>query len=315
MNDDRVVAYLRGRGQVQPPADLVARVVAAVDAAPVRSPFAAFLPAAAVAGALAILVLVAVLVGQGVEIGPSPSDSAQPKRSDATVEELRAAVESGIAALRDTPGVEGRTTASVLGELSNATWFTWRPSGDQAVVLRTDVDVAQTAWWLEPEAGPPARGRNVSTTMFVFVGDDAFMTNADAWLASGRADAPPSVTLATGLLDGVIDVGEVMLGVTDGEVTVMRQPDGVATWSLSGPYADGTATTEWVIAADGTLRSWSHELSDVTPSLDEAPFITSQRTEFTPLVDPAPIEPPNTESPPDPASLGVPADFPLGTRR
>jgi len=124
MSDDRVIHYLRTRARVEPEAQLVARVMAAVEAAPsVRSPFATFVPAVAIAGAVAIVIVLALILGQGPNVGPNPTDSVEAEPSPATFEELQAAVESGVDVLVEAPGVEGVGTSSVLGELAAATWL------------------------------------------------------------------------------------------------------------------------------------------------------------------------------------------------
>ena len=199
MSDERVIEYLRFRGQAQPPTDLVPRIMAAVDTAPVsRSPFAAFLPAAVAVGVVAIVATIALILGQDPNVGPGPTESTEAQPSPASVEELRAALESATEVLRHAPGVEGIGTASVLDELSAATWFSWRPNGDQVVITRTDVDVAQTAWWLDPDGEPPARGENITTTIHVLVGDESYVTEGEAWVAGSRNEAPPGVTIPIG---------------------------------------------------------------------------------------------------------------------
>lgn len=122
----------------------------------------------------------------------------------ATMEELDAAVTSAIEALVESPGVEGVQLGYIDEFLSGAVWFDFRPNGDVAVVQRVDVDVAQTAWWLNPTQGPPATGRNIATTAQVLV-DDAFyeaaLTNGQpdgGWSVADR-DAAPSGPLAFGL--------------------------------------------------------------------------------------------------------------------
>lgn len=313
MSDDRVIGYLRMRARVEPEPDLVARIMAAVDEAPsVRSPFAAFLPAAAFAAAVAIVIALALILGQAPNIGPEPTDSVEPAPSPATGEELRAAVESGIEVLREAPGVEGIGTSSVLGELSAATWFSWRPNGDQIVISRSDVDVEQTAWWLEPGGQPPARGENITTTIHVLVGDEYLMAETEGWVVQTREDAPPTITIVTGVLDGEALAVDGFIGNLEGEVTVTRSPDGSTAWTLTAPYRDGTAESEFRIGSDGALVSWTSGLVGVTPTLEDAPFTTLHRTEFVPLPDAGPIEAPDPESEPDPASLGLPSDFPLG---
>ena len=63
MNDEQVIEYLRARGRAEPEPALVARIIAAVDEAPVvRSPFAIILPAAALVGAVALIVALAVFI-------------------------------------------------------------------------------------------------------------------------------------------------------------------------------------------------------------------------------------------------------------
>jgi carboxyl-terminal processing protease len=314
VNDDVVIGFLRARGRAQPPADLVSRVMAGVDEAPVqRSRFAAFMPAAAAAGAIAIVAILAVLISQGIEVGPQPTPTTDAVPSPASADELRAAVESGLDALREAPGVEGVSTASVLGELSGATWFTWRPNGDQVVVARTDVDVAQTAWWMQPGGQPPARGENVTTMIHVLIGDRAYVSEADAWVEQSRADVPGVAALATGLLDGDPTLVGGFLGIGAADVTVRRTADGGAVWSVSAPDRGGVATAEWTIGPDGSLASYSSEVIGATPTPEDSSFVTSQRMDFTPISDAGQIEPPDTQAPPDPASLGLPDGFPLGT--
>ena len=314
MSDDRVILYLRTRARVEPQPDLVSRIMAGVDEAQsVRSHYAAFLPAVAIAGAVAIVVALAIILGQGPNIGPDPTDSVEPSPSAATVEELRDAVESGLDVLRQAPGVEGIGTSSVLGELSAASWFSWRPNGDQIVISRTDVDVAQTAWWLEPGGQPPARGENITTTIHVLVGDEYFLAEGEAWVVQGREEAPRVLTLAIAILDGEELAVEGFIGNLAGDATVTRGPEGTTTWTLSAPYRDGSAVSEWRVGPDGALVSWSSDLVGVTPTVDDTQFATLEgQVEFTPLPDAAPIEAPDPDAPPDPAALGLPPDFPLG---
>jgi len=313
VSDERVIEYLRFRGQAQPPTDLVPRIVAAVDAAPVsRSPFAALIPAAVAVGVLAVVAIVALILGQEPNVGPGPTESTEAQPSPASVEELQAAIESGLDMLREAPGVEGIGTSSVLGELSAATWFSWRPNGDQTVISRSDIDVSETAWWLQPEGQPPARGENVTTTIHVLVGDEYFVADAETWDVQARADAPSVLSFATAILDADPLAVQGFTGNLAGEATVTRNADESTTWSLTAPHRDGSGTSEWQVAADGSLVSWSMELVGVTPTVEDAPFVTHQQVEFIPVPDASPIEAPDTESLPDPAALGLPADFPLG---
>ena len=313
MSDDRVIEYLRTRARVEPKPELVARVMAAVEAAPAaRSPFAMFLPAVAITGAVAVAIALALILGQGPSVGPTPTESAEAIPSPATFDELQAAVESGIDTLREAPGVEGLGTSSTLGELGAATWFSWRPSGDQIVISRSDVDVTETAWWLEPGGEPPARGENVTTRIQLLVGDESFVTEGDDWVVGAREDAPPALAFATAILDGDPLANEAIISnPLGGEVTVVHNPDGTTTWNATAPYRDGRASAEYLIAADGALVSWSFELVDVTPAVDDTQFATFQRMEFIRLPNAAPIEAPDSDAVPDPADLGLPPDFPM----
>ena len=313
MSDDRVIDYLRTRAHVELEPELVARVMAAIDEAPAaRSPFAAFVPAIALAGAAAVFIALALIIGRGPSVGPNPTASVDAGPAPATSEELRAAVESGLEVLRESPGVEGTSTSSVLGELGAATWFNWRPNGDQIVISRIDRDVSESAWWLDPGAGPPTRRENVTQLILALVGDEYFMAEGGSWVVQPREGAPPTLSFATGMLDGnALTVEGMTSNPPGGEVTVTRDPDGGATWTLTAPYRDGSSTSRWDIAADGRLTSWSFELLDVTPTPDDTQFTTLGHMEFTPVSDAGPIEAPDPNAPPDPAALGLPPDFPL----
>jgi len=179
------------------------------------------------------------------------------------------------------------------------------------VISRSDVDVEQTAWWLEPGAEPPARGENVTTVVQVLVGDDYFTADDGTWVVQTRADFPGVLSLATGILDGDALALEALVGTPGGEATMTRDPNGTTIWTLTVPYRDGSATAEWRIAPEGSLASWSTELVDVAPTPEDSPFVTFAQLEFVPLSDPEPIEAPDPETPPDPAALGLPPDFPL----
>ena len=313
MSDERVIQYLRMRARVDPEPALVSRIMAAVDEAPpARSSFAAFLPAVAVAGAVAVIIALALILGQRPNVGPGPTDSVEPSPAPGSVDELRAAFESGLEVLREAPGVEGTATSSVFAELGSATWFSWRPNGDQVVISRTDVDVAQTAWWLVPGGQPPAREENITTTIHVLVGDQYFTAEGEDWVVAAREEAPPAFSLATALLDGEELAVEGFIGDLAGEVTLTRSPDGATQWTLTTPYRDGSTISEYRFAPDGGVVSWSAELVGVTPTPEDAPFVSFQQVEFVRLPDAEPIEAPDTDAPPDAAALGLPADFPLG---
>ena len=314
MNDTQVIDYLRSRGHVEPPPELARSVMTAVAAAPpARSWFSAYLPAMAAAGAVAVVVLVAILLGQANEVGPAPTPSPEP----ASVEALQAAVREAVGRLRESP-VEGVGTTHVFGELGSATWFSWRPGGDQVVINRSDIDVTQTGWWLDPEGEPPARGANVTTVIQVLAGDTYFRAAGEVggdagWTTEDRSTAPGVLGIPfPAVLDGRIDPWQDSLTPTDdGEASVQHLADGGAVWTLRMPFRSGSSVEEFEIGPDGALRAMSRELVDVEPSLEDAPFVTSVSVELTALADADPILSPDVDARPDPAEFGLPADFPL----
>jgi hypothetical protein len=316
MNDSQIIDYLRSRGHAELPPELTRSVMMAVATAPpARSWFSAYVPAVAVAGAAAIVAVVAILLGQANEVGPAPTPSPEP----ASVEALQAAVREAVGRLRESP-VEGVVTAHVFGELGSATWFSWRPDGDQVVVIRTDVDVTQTGWWLDPDGEPPARGANVTTMIQVLVGDLYYRAAGEVggdegWTTEDRFTAPGVLGIPfPAVLDGRIDPWQDSLTPTDdGEASVQHLADGGAAWTLRMPFRSGSSVEEFEIGPDGALRAMSRELVDVEPSLEDAPFVTSVSVELAALADADPILPPDVDAPPDPTEFGLPADFPLAT--
>jgi hypothetical protein len=310
--DDPVIAYLQARGRAEPEPELVARIIAAVDEAPVaRSPFAIMLPAAVVAGVGAIVVAVAVLLAQQPNVGPQPDESPAASPSPASIEELRAAVESAVVTLRESRGVEGIGTTSIYDELASAQWFSWRPNGDQVVVQRVDVDVAESAWWLDPDGDPPARGRNVMTTIWVRAGDRFFEGTADGWTVPDAREAPRVLSLMTAVLDGEEDLSELFAAGEPYEVSVIPLDGGGEEWTLSAPLRDGTGISRWRIGPEGELRSWVNEFEDLSPTVDDTNFRTGSALEIRILTEAPPIDSPDIGSTPNADALGLPSDFPL----
>ncbi len=314
MSDERVIAYLRQRGTATPPEGLVTNVMAAVDALPVPpSRFSAFLPAFVAVGVAAAIAALALFVGPARDIGPAPSSSAEVTQPR-TVEELEAAVTAALEVLRTAPGVEGVGTTHVLDELGTVSWFSWRPNGDQVVVNRSDVDVTETGWWLDPQGGPPSRGTRISTVIQALIGDGYYFTRGhgdDAWISGLREGSPDVLGVPfPAALDGRMDPwqGTVVLTL-DGDASVSDLEDGGEQWTLTRSVRDGVLIQAFEIGSDGALRSVSHELVGVTPSLEEPPF-TSFEVELTVLDDPEPISTPDTDAPADPAVFGMP-DLPL----
>ena len=235
-----------------------------------------------------------------------------------TMEELEAAVDSALEALMEAPGVEGYQEAYVDEYVSGASWFDFRSNGDVVVVQRIDVDVAQTAWWLNPSEGPPATGRNIATTARVLVGDsfyEAISTSGQdsaRWSVSDREDAPRGpLTRGLVLLSGEDRLFGLPAG--DGEFTREVSSGGGSVWTRTTPYREGSAVQRWHIRPTGELASYSWELVGVSlpMELDAVPT-TSGRMEFTSLANPDPIEARIPGEGLDLADFALPEDFPLG---
>jgi hypothetical protein len=319
MSDEQLIEYLRSRGRVEAPAGLVASVMAAVDAAPAASArFSAYLPAVVAVCAAAVVAVLALVLGPGLNVGPAPTSSAAPSAnvSEATVDELRAAVRAGVDELRSQPGVEGMGTYRVRDELGSVSWFSWRPDGDQVVVNRSDIDVTESGWWLGPDDEPPARGEHVLTTIQALVGSTYYFAqgdlNGDDMWARGVPSGSPDILGIPfpAALDGGLEAWTSTFPVTlQDDASVLHLDDGGEIWTSAWPMRDGSLVQTFEIGPDGALRSVTLELVGVEPTLDERP-ITSALIELTILDDPEPIPAPDVDSPPDPAAFGMP-DLPL----
>jgi hypothetical protein len=314
MNDEPIVEYLRSRGAVEVPGGFMASVMDAIQDAPAApNRFEPYLPAFVAVGATVVLVAAGLVFGQRA-LGPAPSPSE--RGSVATVDEVRSAVSAAVSVLRSAEGVEGTGTYHVFDELGSASWFSWRPSGDQVVVNRSDVDVTETGWWRDPASEPPARGLSIQTSIQVLVGRNYYFTRGDVapdeWVSGIRRGSPAVLGIPfPAALDGRMDPwqGEFAWAL-DGEASIMRLPDGAERWTVTSPVRDGSLVQEFYVGPDGALRSMSQELVGTEPTLDERPF-TSGFIELTILEDPQPIPEPGTDTPPDPGVFGLPDEFPL----
>lgn len=323
MSDERIIEYLRERGRADVPAGFVASVMAAVDDAPPRrSWFAAYLPAMAGVAAVAVIAVLALVLGPGRSVGPGPTATPTPTATSTagTVEDLRTELAAAVQVLREAPGVEGLQTGSLRDVLGGATWFDWRSDGDHVVVMRSDVDVTQSGWWMDPTGSPPAIGQRVVTSIWVVVGDQFLFGDPEGWQSRPRSDAPPVISYGTGVLDGAIDPTAMLDGlvlgppdVTTGTLERRLASDGTVTWTAETPWRNGTAVQRWIIAPEGALRSWTMDAVGVTLDPDGAfdGNLTSATLEFEVLADPARIPTPDLEQAPDPSVFGLPDDFPL----
>ena len=313
MNDERIIEYLRARGSTDVPAGFVGSVMTAVDAAPAgRALFSWLLPAAVAAGVVAVVAVLALVLGPGRNVGPAPSPSATPS-AGATLGELRAAVTDATERLADAAGVQGAQTAWIEEYVESATWFDWRPSGDQVVVTRSDIDV-QAPWWTDPDGEPLSFGERIQTEMDVIADGSWYWTEAGSWVVPDDR-TPPRGPLAYGIGLLTAEIPALAPTVEAAETVATRRDldDGGQLWVLEGSWDGGTWVSEWHISLDGALVSWASEGVGVTMYPSDNFGTASRRfvIEFTSIDEPAPIQAPESPTP-DPAEYGLPDDLPLG---
>ena len=195
MNDDQIIEYLRSRSRAQPPADLIAHVMDAVDRVPQRrSWLASFVPALAAAGAVAVILALAVLVGQD---GPPTGSSGSP-----TPELSASPVPSALA------------TTEPSGEPFGASVFDDPDScEDDSVGYR--VAYPDSWWWNEPfesEIGPHANCRYFAPEFF------------DAATVSREQPIPEGVAIFVSVISPDGGLGQLGDVVSSEELTVAGQP-------------------------------------------------------------------------------------------
>ena len=323
MTDDRILDYLRSRGQAEAPPNLVASVMIALDApAPSRSWFAAWIPAVAIAAGVAVIAAVGLLIGQGPKVGPSPASNAPAPSApvEPTTDDLRFALLEAVDVLQAAPGVTGRQQVEIDGVIGSASWFDWRPSGDQVFVQRQDLDVTETGWWMVPDGAPPATGQRIYTNIQVVVGDELFFIDeAGDWRVAENDGGFPQGATGPAILDGSVlpwrPLDALVSSLTDpSEPRIERiaRSDGGVEWELEFEWVGAPLIQRWTIGPGGELRSWIFERE--TRSFDPDGAFNDNATlgwlQYT-LTDGDPIEPPDTGTEPDPAEFGLPADFPL----
>lgn len=273
------------------------------------------LAAVAAAGAVVALAIVALVARPGGD-GADPVGSPEP----ASVAELRGAVESAFSALDTADGVEGVSEESIDGYVSGKVWFTTRPNGDSAVVQQTDLDVAETAWWLT-SSEPPAAGVRVRTTAWV-VADGSWYEAVDSARRSRswrEHEDPPPGSLALGLALLAEEVrSEVSLPFAPPGADVTRQPtaNGGSIWTVTAPTDGGGASQQRIyVHPDGYLASWSWQgLSFLSGSRAATPSAVADEgaLRYVPLDERPSITVPSIGTALDLSSFPLPDDFALG---
>ena len=325
-NPDEVVELAIGlrRDRWAEPPNLASSVVIGLDdPVPSRSWFAAWIPAVAIAAGVAVIAAAGLLIGQGPNVGPSPASSSHAPSSsvEPTIDDLRFALLEAVDVLRAAPGVEGRQQAEIAGWIGSVTWFDWRPNGDQVLVLRQDLDVTETGWWMVPDGAPPATGQRVYTNIQVVIDNELFFTNeAGDWQVAANDDGFPQGAIGPAMLDGSVLPWRPLDGLvtslpsdrSDALIERDDLPDGGVEWQLELQWLGSPLIQRWTIGPGGDLRSWTLEREDrsVDPDGGFSDNITHAWLQFT-TTDGDPIDPPDVDAEPDPGDFGYPADMPL----
>lgn len=324
-SDERIIEYLRARALERPPDGFVSSVMSALDdPLPARSPFAAWMPAVAIAAGAAVVAAIALLVNQGANVGPDPSPATgSPTLSasvEPTIDDLGVALLDAVDVLRAAAGVEGRQGVEMDGRIGSVTWFDWRPNGDQVVVQRQDLDVTETGWWLVPDGSPPTTGERIYTNIRVKVAEEFFFTNeAGDWGVAPRDDSFPTGAIGPAILDGAMLPWRPLDGLvpsltdpSDARIERVALPDGGVEWHLEYQWMGSPLFQRWTIGPGGELRSWTFERENrsVDPGGDFNANATRGWLQYA-ITDGDPIESPDVEADPNPADFGYPADMPF----
>lgn len=256
----------------------------------------------AVAASVVVVALIGVLAVQSTRVP-------EPVTESATVEELRVALAAGLAALAESPGVEGTTRSTIGGFPSRRIWFAWTPQ-NVAVVQQTDIDVTDTAWWLS-SSEPPRVGERFAVDAWVDR-DDVFLRatsrlgEQSPWTESERPGGP--LAWAVGLLDDETRPMFLELVVFEpAEVTRRLTAEG-SVWTMVGADESSGATSEFVFDAEGRLRRLTGDILIPEFELDEIPA-SGRVIEFFPLTEAPMIPVPKEGAALDISIFEVPQNF------
>ena len=256
--------------------------------------------------------VVVVLVGAFLLSRPGP-EGATPVGAvtSVSVEEFRAALDSGFEELEGAVGIEGIQESYIQGQLSARVWFTTGPDGNTVVVQQADTDVRDTAWWLTSDT-PPAEGERIVTDAWVTVDQVTYEAGSDngfprSWQVVEPEASGPLAFALTFLDPSYGEQFRAQLAPPDAAVTRQATVDGGAIWVVSHP---GVGQSRFYIHPDGHVASWSW--LDLGPVEIDGDAADSGEINYSPLAEPPAIATPTVGAPFDLAPLGAPEDFEVG---
>ena len=234
----------------------------------------------------------------------------------ATAAEYDAALVASIEELVASPGVEARERAFIGGYLANVGWASIRSNGDTLVVLQSDVDVRDTAWWVA-SSSPPRVGENIETIAWALVGNSYYAATAsESWTVADRDEASRGpMSFALGLIhpDYRSDFLPMMTAPVESEVTRQDTADGGEVWVMSYEIDDSPVRGRLRIHAAGYLAELSllSEDLDIDPADFGAP-IGPALVSYRVLDDPDTIPTPEAGTPLDLDDFDLPEGFGFG---
>ena len=274
-----------------------------------------------VAAGLAVFVgilLIGALVFSTLDRSPPGQDelpSTVGAASPATLDRFDAAVRPGVEALLEAPGFEAVQTSFIGDHLAGAVWLESARNGDFVAVQRTDVNVAETAWWLLGDE-PLTDNARISTSVTIRIGDTVYTApdpRTSGWYSEIRVDYPRgTLAIERALLSETYE--ELLLPQTS-DVTRQDLAGGGEVWAVTVPGDEGSYLLRWFIDAAGELEVYTGELVEArgSPAPENRRPSDSSVIWFTPVQDPAPIVAPDVDAPLDLSEFELPDDFPLGS--
>ncbi len=299
--EDRIRSSLHAAAEHLP--DSSASQVQALDLALARKPQRRG-PLAALAAFVAVLVVLGgtILLWGGLA-DDTPVVVGQPET--VTIDQLDAAVRPAVNALADAPGLVATQEAFFDGQLGESVWVDYRSNGDFISVLAADLAAV-------------GKGR-IGKSAVAYVDGTFYLASISAdgidvpWHQLEEEPALPEPPIPLGVLlpEGLYPSNTEEPGAVQVEATRQNMSDGGTRWTLTQLLSDGTFTQHWGIHPDGHLRTYSVETDQLgDPSLFPS-GLPSGRIDFTPLVRPDPIAPPEVGTTLNPTEYDIPEDLAL----
>lgn len=240
-----------------------------------------------------LLLCAAVVVLAGCGAG-GETTTTQP---DPQLERADTEVGTAVEQLLDAEGLVGTVRSlDEEGTLQRTDWVDYRAGGDHLLVVATS---------------PPGASQ-LALSAFLRVGERLFVAtdqpgDTQPWTETDETPEGDRIPISLDLAD-LTEAPVSRISPSGGgavEVTRTEEDDGSVRWAVVDDQADVEVRVDWLVGADGSLRS-------LTFDADQGLFSGFARREydFRPLADPDPISPPPVGEPLDLSAL-VPEDLSL----